>query len=167
MKTRHRGFTLLEMLVVVSMLAILAVGVSLSLSSNNPRTLHEEALRLRTLLELAADESRITGATVLWSAPERGYRFDRLAMEVDNDFVGKSALDERLRPRTLPDGVMWGAMVLEARPLAAGGQIPFVAGSVAPFSIRLEQGERTRLIEGRVDGTIVLSDAADVAKDKP
>jgi hypothetical protein len=62
---------------------------------------------------------------------------------------------------------MWGAMVLEARPLAAGGQIPFVAGSVAPFSIRLEQGDRTRLIEGRVDGTIVLSDSIDIAKDKP
>jgi general secretion pathway protein H len=61
-----RGFTLLELLVVISIVAI-AVGVmSLSLRGGRAAKLEEEAARLAALLEMARAEARASGTAVRW-----------------------------------------------------------------------------------------------------
>jgi general secretion pathway protein H len=67
---RHAfGFTLLELLVV---LAVVAVGVSLvvlTLPDADASRLDEEGERLSTLLETARAESRTSGVAVWWAPP--------------------------------------------------------------------------------------------------
>jgi len=64
---RRRGFTLMELLIVVAIVAI-AVGVmSLSLRGGRAAKLEEEAARLSALLEMARAEARASGASVRWA----------------------------------------------------------------------------------------------------
>ncbi|MBS0305067.1 MAG: prepilin-type N-terminal cleavage/methylation domain-containing protein, partial [Proteobacteria bacterium] len=61
-----RGFTLVELLVVVALVAIGAGAVSLALRDRAGSRLDEEAARLVALLEGARAEARAAGLTVRW-----------------------------------------------------------------------------------------------------
>lgn len=80
MATPHRlprGFTLLELMVVMALLAVVVGMATLSLRDSNAARLDEEAARLSALLEGARARSRAMGVEVDWQprpdAP--GFRF--------------------------------------------------------------------------------------------
>lgn len=73
-----RGFTLLELLVVVAIIAIASVGVGLSLRDSGESTLEREAARLAVLLDAARAQSRASGVPVRWRADARGFHFEGL-----------------------------------------------------------------------------------------
>ena len=74
---RHKiaGFTLLELLVVVAIIAIGTAGVSLALRDASASSLEREAQRLAALLESARAQSRATGRVVAWRATQQGFDF--------------------------------------------------------------------------------------------
>jgi general secretion pathway protein H len=72
----QRGFTLLELLVVVSIVALATAGVSLSLRDASATQLEREAQRLVALLESARAQSRTRGVPVFWQPGERGFELD-------------------------------------------------------------------------------------------
>ncbi|WP_042339372.1 GspH/FimT family pseudopilin [Paraburkholderia ferrariae] len=75
-RARARGFTLLEMLVVLLIAGLLISLASLSLS-RNPRTdLNEEAQRLALLFETADDEAQVRARPIAWQPVSGGFRFD-------------------------------------------------------------------------------------------
>jgi general secretion pathway protein H len=76
-----RGFTLLELLVVISIIAIASMGVSFALRDAAGAPLEREAQRLAALLESARAQSRLSGQPVRWTATEDAFRFDGLAPE--------------------------------------------------------------------------------------
>src|SRR4051812_25677587 len=76
---RPRGFTLVELLVVVAIVAIATVGVSFALRDSQATQIEREAQRLAALLESARAQSRASGVAVRWRATEGGFRFDGLA----------------------------------------------------------------------------------------
>lgn len=153
------GFTLLELLVVIAMLAILAVGVSLSLRGNANAALSLEAERLRGLLELARDESQVAGVTIEWQATPGGYRFARGAIAAETGFP-EPALDERLRLRDLPAPLVLSRVEVAGKSLAAGSGIAFVAGIAPTFRIELTGDGGAQVIVGRANGAIELAVAA-------
>ena len=116
----RRGFTLLELLVVLAIVA-LSVGVmSLALRDGTATALAREGVRLAALLEMARAESRVSGAVVRWvPANPQGPAAnpaDPAASAAENfRFVGLSAL------QSLP--TRW----LDARVTA---QVPGAAGLV-------------------------------------
>lgn len=73
-----RGFTLLELLIVISIMALATAGVSLALRDNEQTQLEREAARLAVLLEAGRAQSRATGIPVQWRADARGFRFEGL-----------------------------------------------------------------------------------------
>lgn len=152
---RWRGFTLLELLVVIAMLAILAVGVSLSLRGNANTALSLEAERLRGLLELARDESQLAGVTIEWQPVQGGYRFARGAIAAETGFP-EPPLDERLRPRELPAPLGLARVELAGKGLGPTGGIAFVAGITPPFRIELSGDGAAQVIVGRGNGAIEL-----------
>lgn len=74
-----RGFTLLELLVVVAIMAMATAGVSLSMRDSTQTGLEREAQRLVALLESARMQSRARGVAVHWQASAQGFAFDGLA----------------------------------------------------------------------------------------
>ncbi len=67
-----RGFTLLELLVVVALIAVATAGVSLSLRDSAESALERDAERLANLLETARAQARANGAPVVWRAQTQG-----------------------------------------------------------------------------------------------
>jgi len=72
------GFTLLELLVVVSIIAIATAGVSFALRDSAQTQVEREAQRLAALLESARAQSRLRGVTVVWRNTTNGFRFEGL-----------------------------------------------------------------------------------------
>jgi general secretion pathway protein H len=75
---RTRGFTLLELLVVVAIMALATAGVGLALRDSGQTLLEREAQRLAALLEAGRAQSRASGLPVRWQAVAGGFRFDGL-----------------------------------------------------------------------------------------
>ena len=73
-----RGFTLLELLVVLAIMAMATAGVSLALRDNADTALEREAQRLVALFESARAQSRASGVAVRWHTTIEGFRFEGL-----------------------------------------------------------------------------------------
>ncbi len=71
------GFTLIEVLVVMVLIAIIVSVVSVRFQRDDRQILREEALRLAALLTHARDEAITTGVPLGWRGEANGYRFFR------------------------------------------------------------------------------------------
>lgn len=78
MTRTNRGFTLLELLVVLSIVALATVGVSFAMRDSGVTELQREGERLAVLLETARAQSRASGTTVRWRTTEQGFVFEGL-----------------------------------------------------------------------------------------
>jgi len=138
-RSARDGFTLVEVLVVVVIIAALVSLVAVKLAPDARQSLREEALRLAALLAHARDEAIATGAPLAWQRTERGYRFvqrapDRTWAAIDRD--------PSLRARDLPPGVGFAAIETSA-PLTGERPVIVLAptGLSEPFRITLALGE--------------------------
>jgi general secretion pathway protein H len=104
-----RGFTLLELLVVVSLVALTAAGVSLALRDTSANQLEREAQRLGALLDSARANARTSGVAILWRPDATGFWLD----DVHRDWLvpGSSA---RLQT---PEGTTAPTLALGPEPL--------------------------------------------------
>lgn len=75
---RAGGFTLLELLVVVSLIAMATAGVSLSLRDSAQSALERDAQRLASLLEIARAQARASGVPAQWQPTPEGFVFEGL-----------------------------------------------------------------------------------------
>lgn len=105
-----RGFTLIEMLVVMLIMGLFVGLISAIAKPDDRSRVQLEAERLAQLLNLVAAESRLTGKPMRWTSDGPGYRFWR-QQEQGWVEVNDSAL---FRPRTLPDGMSIADFRVEA-----------------------------------------------------
>ena len=126
-RARSFGFTLLELLVVVAIIAMASAGVSLALRDSADTQLEREAQRLAALLESARAQSRTSGRPVQWRAVADGFRFDGLAAE---------ALPQRwLEPTTQVRGP--GLLQLGPEPIIGRQQIVLGSAALPNRSLRI------------------------------
>lgn len=96
---RQNGFTLLELLVVVVIVAILFTYTTLAIRSDSPEDLiKKEAIRLKHLVELALEESILRGEEHALEIHQDGYLFLRYTQ---NQWA-PVASDKVLQQRELP-----------------------------------------------------------------
>ncbi|MGD8909912.1 MAG: type II secretion system minor pseudopilin GspH [Chromatiales bacterium] len=95
------GFTLIEVMVVVVIIGILINFTVLSLRSQSPvNQLNEEALRMKSLIEIASEEALLRSSLIGVDISETGYGFLRLEEE-----IWQPVNDTLLRNRELPEEV--------------------------------------------------------------
>lgn len=76
----HRGFTLLELLVVLAIMAMATAGVTLALRDQGDTALVREAQRMAALFESARAQSRTSGVAVRWHITSEGFLFEGLPL---------------------------------------------------------------------------------------
>jgi len=135
---RTRGFTLLEMLVVVLIMGILAGTISARMRPGDRDLLRVEASRLAQLLELAAQEARLSGTAIVWTSDGGGYRFWR---QGGDDGWSEIRDDDVLRARSLPHGMLISQLRDEAAAAQPTMRLQFPSdGPMSAFSMDLALG---------------------------
>ncbi len=139
--TRSSGFTLLELLVVVAIIAIASAGVTLALRDSADTQLEREAQRLAALLESARAQSRTSGRPVQWRAVAGGFHFDGLPaealpgqwLEPTTEVRGAGVLQLGPEPIIGRQQVVLGSSALPGRSLR------IATDGLRPFAVTAEQ----------------------------
>lgn len=105
----HRGFTLIEVMVVIVIIGIMVGFATLSFSRSGDQRMEQEARRITALLRLASEEAIINSSDILFQLYRNSYRFALWVPGGAPKPMGKE--DTIYRPRTLPDGMRFEAMI--------------------------------------------------------
>ena len=137
LRRRAAGFTLLELLVVISIVAIASAGVAFALRDAAGDPLDRDAQRLAALLESARARSRLSGQPVRWVAGESGFRFEGLPPDVlpnqwlapDTQVIGRRVLVLG------PEPVIGPQAVVLASPTHPGHTVRVATDGLRPFTV--------------------------------
>lgn len=154
---RARGFTLIEVLVVVLLIVIIIGMVGLNLGGNDGRDVRHETDRLAALLLNVQQEAILQGREFALVTEINGYEFQERNEE--NKFVALASRDAILRARALPNPMTIVSMTLDGVEVGEGERIQiYPTGELSQaFVITLGQGEARWQVEGTLDGTIKVS----------
>lgn len=133
---RDAGFTLLEMLIVLAIIAVMAGAVTLGIGSvTRAPSVETEARRLATRLQAAADDAMLGDRMVAFTAQKNGYGFAIFAP--DGTMVART--DETMGFHKLPAGMV---VTLDVQPPVVLG----IDGSGKPMSALVESGAQRWLV---------------------
>jgi len=115
-----RGFTLLEMLVVLVVASIMLSVVTLNLMPSAQTVLREESQRLALLMENGAMSSQAGGQPLAWSGTGNSYRF--WMRNKEGEWV-RIERDNLLHPRNLPEAVHIGDVSFNGHRIEPGALV--------------------------------------------
>lgn len=148
-----RGFTLIEMLVVLAILGVLSAFVAISTAPDPRRQAATEAERLGLLLEAALQEAQWGGRSIAWSADNRSYRF--LQAESERRWQPITD-DEMFRPRLLAEGMGVSGIEVEGQLLAPGALLVFSPANAPLFRITLSAPQGALVLRSLPNGKVDL-----------
>ena len=144
------GFTLIELLVVMLIMALAAGLIGASAQPDQRTHLRVEAERLAQLLDLAAEEARLTGSPIAWTADATQYRFWRWS-----EAAGWSeAQDDALRPRNLRPGVSISDLRVEAGRTEGGLRLEFSPNAAQAYDFQMSLGAERYIVAGSPLGAV-------------
>lgn len=154
------GFSLIEILVVIVILAVTAAAVTLAVNDVGERRLARDAERLQALIGYACEQAELSGRQIGLSLDRDGYRFSR---GDHADWLPER--DGELRPRKW--NVAADALLTrDGLRVDVGAQFPekpqlvcFSSGEMTAFRLELSLPDSTirYRLDGRADGDIVAS----------
>lgn len=153
MLQRDRGFTLIELMIVVVLIAIASSVATLAMRDPASTRLEREGARLAALLESARAESRSLGSAVVWLPTP----YSNADQQGDFRFVG---LPEKLKPKerwldpdvtaevpgataAAPGVVLGPEPILKPQRIVLhldGQRIVLATDGMSPFDVSLEEG---------------------------
>jgi general secretion pathway protein H len=167
MTKRHiqRGFTLIEVAVVMLVIVIVLGIVSVNLEPDRETPVRDEARRLVLLLQTAQQESILQGKILAVAIERQGYYF--LMLNDNKEFKPVDG-DEVLRARPLPSGIVISRVDVEGVPEDDETDIPRLillpTGELSPFTVIFSRGDVRWQVEGTLTGEITAQTAAPAEK---
>ena len=135
---KNWGFTLLELLLVVAIIAVASAGVSFALRDSGQTQLEREALRLAALLESGRSRSLTSGVPVRWRSTASGFVFDGLpAGSLPEAWLSKDVATQGPASLLLgPEPIIGPQRVLLVSASLPGRAIGVATDGVRPFSVQ-------------------------------
>ena len=151
-----RGFTLIEIMVVVVILGIAMVVATANLFQSDEEKLQQEGEKLVSVLQLARDESAFGGRVIAVTL-----KGDEIAF-LERDFADANRWNastiEPLATRKVPDGFQVQLSVGAGDTEAKDAHITFLPiGVAAPFDLTLRSPAGSRKISGDAIGNLQMS----------
>jgi general secretion pathway protein H len=131
----ERGFTLLEMLIVMVIIGVMTTTLTLSMAPDTPRRVQDEAYRFARVLEQAVDADEMGDTLGLDWQPD-GYAFNRLDASSGR---WRTVNDEFFAARRWPDGMRGQSVRV---PQGKGPWLLWRDNQSPPLSLRLDSASR-------------------------
>jgi general secretion pathway protein H len=158
----QRGFTLIEILVVLVIIGIMVGLVGVRMMPDDDRVVRNEVQRLALLLEQTRDQAVASGEPIAFSVEQGRYRF--WALDAGNRWVPRDG-DELLQDRPLADGVQLAALQVNQASLATGERLLFLpSGGNVPFTADLVLNAAHARISGDSLGRVRVEVRQEVAE---
>lgn len=134
-KNTQRGFTLIELMVVLIIIGIASAAVSLSIKPDPLHGLRRDADRLVQLLQIAQAEALADGRPITWLADVKGFGFSRHTEQGPgfDHFKG----DPQLRPRA------WDTAGMQVRVIPRQQVVLKPEWFDSPLQLQLSDGQHS------------------------
>jgi general secretion pathway protein H len=144
MNTKNKGFTLIEIMVVVVIAAILMGAVVISFPDSSNDRLKEHGERFSALILLAQDESILQSEDFALSINNAGYTFYRRAATSWEVYSEKPFIDRKVDSDIKAEVILEGLSIKLKKPEKSKPQIViYSSGEMTPFSYRLSNQEKS------------------------
>ncbi len=146
--TLQRGFTLLEIMIVLVIIAIMSGVTVLSIGSASYSQFQGEAVKISNTLEIIADESVYTNSVIACSVKPNG-------------FICRGYRNGEWRDINLKNLISWSwpknitikSSSVNGRPLKDDEKIRFFpSGNIAQYSFQITDGVRNAWVDGNMNG---------------
>lgn len=149
--THARGFTVVEILVVITIVGIMLALIRVNLSSDPLRILNNETQRIARLIEAARDEAITRGQPLAWSVKDGAIVFWQRDRKKPDRWV--DLVDNDVRPQKL-DAELVDLKIAESRADLDSLLILTPDGVQPSFAARFRVGEYEAAVVGDVLGQI-------------
>jgi len=148
----QRGFTLIEVAVVMLVIVIVLGIVSVNLDPDRETPVRDEARRLVLLLQTAQQEAILQGKILALAIERQGYYF--LMLNEKNEFKPMTD-DEVLHARPLPSGIVISTVDIEGLPENEKPRLILLpTGELPPFTVIFSHGDLRWQVEGTLTGEV-------------
>lgn len=146
-----RGFTLVEILVVIAIVGTMLALIRVNLNSDPRRILNNETERITLLIEAARDEAITRGQPLAWSIKDRAIVFWQRDRKKPDQWIDLA--DGAMRPRKL-EAELVDLKIAESRADLDSLLILMPDGVQPSFEARFRLGEHQTAVVGDVLGQI-------------
>ncbi len=150
--SRNRGFTLLEILVVVMIIGVIVGTAMLAIGDPAVDRIREENQRLMALVQLAQEEAILQSRDLGIGFWKDGYAFFRptgavnevgemVWDQLEDDLLRQRSLTQEMRLQLVLEGI---EIVMQATAVDKPQIAVFSSGEISPFELIIEYGDRLK-----------------------